>query len=40
VGDVIVARADGETADDSPWGRHAATADEHAAPQVVFIEPA
>jgi pyruvate/2-oxoglutarate dehydrogenase complex dihydrolipoamide dehydrogenase (E3) component len=39
VGDVIVARAKGEAADDRPWGRHAATADERAVPQVVFTDP-
>ncbi|TKA02129.1 dihydrolipoyl dehydrogenase family protein [Actinacidiphila oryziradicis] len=39
VGDVIVARATGEPVDDSPWGRHTATADERAVPQVVFTEP-
>ncbi|MFF9490072.1 dihydrolipoyl dehydrogenase family protein [Streptomyces sp. NPDC014676] len=39
VGDVIVARAEGEAVDDSPWGRHASTADERAVPQVVFTEP-
>jgi pyruvate/2-oxoglutarate dehydrogenase complex dihydrolipoamide dehydrogenase (E3) component len=39
VGDVIVARANGEAVDDSEWGRHAATADERAVPQVVFTEP-
>jgi pyruvate/2-oxoglutarate dehydrogenase complex dihydrolipoamide dehydrogenase (E3) component len=38
-GDVIVARAKGEAIDDSPWGRHATTADERAVPQVVFTEP-
>jgi pyruvate/2-oxoglutarate dehydrogenase complex dihydrolipoamide dehydrogenase (E3) component len=38
-GDVIVARAKGEAVDDSDWGRHAATADERAVPQVVFTEP-
>ncbi|MDF6045435.1 NAD(P)/FAD-dependent oxidoreductase [Streptomyces sp. JH14] len=39
VGDVIVARAKGQAVDDSPWGRHVATADERAVPQVVFTEP-
>jgi len=39
VGDVIVARAEGEPVDDAPWGRHAATADERAVPQVVFTDP-
>ncbi|RMB80376.1 NAD(P)/FAD-dependent oxidoreductase [Streptomyces shenzhenensis] len=39
VGDVIVARAKGEAVDDRPWGRHVATADERAVPQVVFTEP-
>ncbi|GAA0623704.1 NAD(P)/FAD-dependent oxidoreductase [Kribbella sandramycini] len=39
VGDVIVARAKGEPIDDTPWGRHAATADERAVPQVVFTDP-
>ncbi|MGW4059246.1 dihydrolipoyl dehydrogenase family protein [Amycolatopsis sp. NPDC004747] len=39
VGDVIVARAKGEPVDDAPWGRHAATADERAVPQVVFTDP-
>ncbi|MFE5114051.1 dihydrolipoyl dehydrogenase family protein, partial [Streptomyces sp. NPDC056663] len=39
VGDVIVARATGEAVDDRPWGRHVATADERAVPQVVFAEP-
>ena len=39
VGDVIVARATGEAVDDRPWGRHVATADERAVPQVVFTEP-
>jgi pyruvate/2-oxoglutarate dehydrogenase complex dihydrolipoamide dehydrogenase (E3) component len=38
-GDVIVARAKGEAVEDGRWGRHAATADEHAVPQVVFTEP-
>ncbi|MEU0469334.1 NAD(P)/FAD-dependent oxidoreductase [Amycolatopsis sp. NPDC006131] len=39
VGDVIVARAKGEPADDREWGRHVATADERAVPQVIFTEP-
>jgi pyruvate/2-oxoglutarate dehydrogenase complex dihydrolipoamide dehydrogenase (E3) component len=38
-GDVIVARAKGEVVEDGRWGRHAATADERAVPQVVFTEP-
>ncbi|MFG1654305.1 dihydrolipoyl dehydrogenase family protein [Micromonospora sp. NPDC049275] len=39
VGDVIVARATGATVEDGPWGRHVATADERAVPQVVFTDP-
>jgi pyruvate/2-oxoglutarate dehydrogenase complex dihydrolipoamide dehydrogenase (E3) component len=39
VGDVIVARAKGEAVDDDRWGRHVATADERAVPQVVFTDP-
>ncbi len=39
VGDVIAARAKGETVDDGRWGRHVATADGHAVPQVVFTDP-
>ena len=39
-GDVIVARATGEAADDDGrWGRHVATADQRAVPQVVFTDP-
>jgi dihydrolipoamide dehydrogenase len=38
-GDVIVARAKGEPVDDARWGRHVATADERAVPQVVFTDP-
>ncbi|MET0426438.1 MAG: NAD(P)/FAD-dependent oxidoreductase [Actinoplanes sp.] len=38
-GDVIVARAEGATVDDGPWGRHVATADARAVPQVVFTDP-
>jgi len=38
-GDVIVARAKSEAVEDGRWGRHAATADERAVPQVVFTEP-
>ncbi len=38
-GDVIVARANGEDVQDQPWGRHAATADRTAVPQVVFTDP-
>ncbi|KAB2382936.1 dihydrolipoyl dehydrogenase family protein [Actinomadura montaniterrae] len=39
VGDAIVARAKGEAVEDGRWGRHAATADERAVPQVIFTEP-
>ena len=38
-GDVIAARAKGETVDDAPWGRHVATADHEAVPQVTFTDP-
>lgn len=38
-GDVIAARANGGDVDDAAWGRHVATADHGAVPQVVFGEP-
>lgn len=38
-GDVIVARAQDEAVDDAPWGRHVATADQAAVPQVTFSIP-
>ena len=38
-GDVIVARAQGKPVEDGRWGRHVATADERAVPQVVFTDP-
>lgn len=38
-GDVIAARAKGRGVDAGPWGAHAATADHHAVPQVVFTTP-
>lgn len=38
-GDVIVARSKGDAVDDAPWGRHVATADHAAAPQVTFSSP-
>lgn len=38
-GDVIAARASGDTVDDAPWGVHVATADHHAIPQVTFTDP-
>lgn len=38
-GDVIAARATGADVDDAAWGRHAATADHTAVPQVVFTDP-
>ncbi|MER7798345.1 NAD(P)/FAD-dependent oxidoreductase [Microbacterium sp. NPDC096154] len=38
-GDAIAARARGDRLDDGPWGRHAATADHGAVPQVVFTDP-
>ncbi len=39
LGDSIVARANGTAIDDSAWGRHAFTADDHAVPQVIFGDP-
>ncbi|MET0812203.1 MAG: NAD(P)/FAD-dependent oxidoreductase [Microbacterium sp.] len=38
-GDVIATRAAGGDVQDAPWGRHVATADHHAVPQVVFTDP-
>jgi pyruvate/2-oxoglutarate dehydrogenase complex dihydrolipoamide dehydrogenase (E3) component len=38
-GDVIAARAKGTPVDDAPWGRHVATADIEAVPQVTFTDP-
>lgn len=38
-GDAIVARTAGAPLDDEPWGRHVATADRAAVPQVVFTDP-
>ncbi len=38
-GDVIAARAQGVAVDDAPWGRHVATADHAAVPQVTFTDP-
>ncbi|MDO9395337.1 MAG: NAD(P)/FAD-dependent oxidoreductase [Herbiconiux sp.] len=38
-GDVIAARAKGEPVLDQPWGRHVATADHEAVPQVTFTDP-
>ncbi|WP_292834022.1 NAD(P)/FAD-dependent oxidoreductase [Microbacterium sp.] len=38
-GDVIAARAHGADVDDAPWGRHVATADHAAVPQVTFTDP-
>lgn len=38
-GDVIAARATGIPIDDRPWGRHVATADAAAVPQVTFSDP-
>ncbi|MGW5330953.1 dihydrolipoyl dehydrogenase family protein [Streptomyces sp. NPDC004014] len=38
-GAAIAARAAGNEAAEGPWGAHAATADHHAVPQVVFTDP-
>jgi len=38
-GDVIARRARGEDLDTQAWGRHVATADHSAVPQVVFADP-
>ncbi len=38
-GNAITARAAGSALDTRPWGEHAATADHHAVPQVVFTDP-
>ncbi|MEU1464274.1 NAD(P)/FAD-dependent oxidoreductase [Streptomyces sp. NPDC005727] len=38
-GAAIAARAVGAEPPDEPWGAHAATADHHAVPQVVFTDP-
>ncbi len=38
-GDVIAARATGQPVSDAPWGRHVATADHEAVPQVTFTDP-
>lgn len=38
-GDVIAARAMKADVDDAPWGRHVATADHAAVPQVTFTDP-
>jgi dihydrolipoamide dehydrogenase len=38
-GEVIAARATAGEVDQAPWGRHVATADHRAVPQVTFSEP-
>jgi pyruvate/2-oxoglutarate dehydrogenase complex dihydrolipoamide dehydrogenase (E3) component len=38
-GDAIVIRAAGKAVDDDLWGWHAATADTHFVPQVIFTDP-
>ncbi|MEV0952339.1 NAD(P)/FAD-dependent oxidoreductase [Promicromonospora sp. NPDC050249] len=39
LGETLVARAGGKPVDLEPWGRHAATADDRAVPQVIFTDP-
>ncbi|WP_350275130.1 NAD(P)/FAD-dependent oxidoreductase [Kribbella sp. HUAS MG21] len=39
LGDALAARARGDELDLTPWGRHAATADERATTQVIFTDP-
>jgi len=39
LGETLVDRATGNAVDLEPWGRHAATADERAVPQVIFTDP-
>lgn len=39
VGDLIAARSAGRPEDTAPWGRHVATADLAAVPQVIFTDP-
>ena len=39
LGDLIAVRAGGHPEDTAPWGRHVATADHAAVPQVVFTDP-
>ncbi|WP_022887171.1 dihydrolipoyl dehydrogenase family protein [Glaciibacter superstes] len=38
-GDAIVARANGASLSDRPWGTHVASADHQAVPQVTFTDP-
>jgi dihydrolipoamide dehydrogenase len=38
-GQVIAARAKGQSVDDAKWGRHVASADAEAVPQVTFTDP-